>query len=101
MNYTHRRSRRDKPAPGCPKSSCFSLQKYAREALGMAESVSMFWSRLCMGAALSKDITVRSDCDPLTERLWQQGRHIGVSSSKCGDALLAFSNDRTLGWIFL
>lgn len=35
-NYTRRCSCRNKSAPVCPKSSCFSLQKCAREALGMA-----------------------------------------------------------------
>lgn len=46
----------------------------------------MFWSRLCTGTALSKDVTVRSDCDPSTEGLCQWDRNIGVSSSECGDA---------------
>lgn len=46
----------------------------------------MFWSRLCTGTALSKDVTVRSDCDPSTERLCQQDGGIGVGSSKGGDA---------------
>lgn len=65
------------------------------------ESVSMFWSRLCTGIALSKDVTARSDCDPSTERLRQQDGHVRVSSSECGAALLFFPNDRTLSWIFL
>lgn len=60
-------------APNPPASV---LRNMPEELWEWQESVSMFWSRFCMGTALSKALPVRSDCDPRTERLCQQDRQL-------------------------
>lgn len=68
-NYTHRRSRRDKSAPGCPKSSCFSPQKYARGALGMARVSERVLEQIVYGHSPEQS-------PPSGEWLWSQHREL-------------------------
>lgn len=77
-------------APNLPASV---LRNMPEELWEWQESVSVFWSRLCTGTALSKALPVGSDCDPSTESSISR-----TGSSKCGDALLCSASpnrDRT------
>lgn len=112
---THRRSRREKSAPGCPKSSRFSGQKSAGQALEAAGSGLRVLEQIAKPRA--KTSAARSDCRPRRGQTdgqapsgWQAGRGwrgadgqmMAIATSEYGLCLLFFPNDRSwLRWIFL
>lgn len=86
VNYTRRHSYRDKSAPGCPKSSCFSLPG---KLLKWQQPVCMFWSRLCTGdrgTALSKDVSSEEwlSSPTQTDRLHQCDRPVKSDATLMG-----------------
>lgn len=112
-NYTRRRSYRDKSAPSCPKSSCFSLQKYARKAFEMATaSLHVLEQIVYWGPQHSPEqrrqqqgATVIPNTNRHTPSVWQTGEEwrnsngqiMMIVSSEYGVCLF-FPNDRSWLW---
>lgn len=112
-NYTRRHSYNDKSAPGCPKSSCFSLQKYARKAFETATATvrvleQTVYQRPWHSPEQRRQqwgVTVIPNTNRQTPSAWQTGEEwrntngqiMMIVSSEYRVCLLFFPNNRSWG----